>query len=143
MNDVLRVLVPVDGSDPARRATQHVLALAARGIPVEVHLLNVQPAVHGVAASLVSHSDLEGYHRDEGMKVLAESIGMVEAAGLTPHVHIGVGPPGDTVLAFAERLACDQIVMGTRGRGSVSTLLLGSVARHVAGASAVPVTLLR
>jgi len=143
MSAVLRILVPIDGSDPSRRATQHVLDLAARGLLLEVHLLNVQPAVRGVAASLVSHGDLESYHREEGMKALAESLRLVEAAGLTPHAHVGVGDPGDSVLAFARRLSCDQIVMGTRGRGSVTKLLLGSVARHVVGEAAVPVTLLR
>jgi nucleotide-binding universal stress UspA family protein len=143
MSAVLRILVPIDGSDPSRRSTQHVLDLAARGLSLDVHLLNVQPAVRGVAASLVSHGDLESYHRDEGMKVLAESLGLVEAAGLKPHAHVGVGDPGETVLAFARRLDCDQIVMGTRGHGSVTGLLLGSVARHVVGGAAVPVTLLR
>lgn len=143
MNAVLRILVPTDGSDPARRATQHVLDLAARGLLLEVHLLNVQPAVLGVAASLVSHGDLESYHRDEGMKALAQSLRLVEAAGLTPHAHVGVGDPGGTVLDFARRLNCQQIVMGTRGHGSVTGLLLGSVARHVVGEAGVPVTLLR
>ena len=143
MNAVLRILVPTDGSDPARRATQHVLDLAARGLLLEVHLLNVQPAVLGVAASLVSHGDLESYHRDEGMKALAQSLRLVEAAGLTPHAHVGVGDPGETVLAFARRLNCQQIVMGTRGHGAVTGLLLGSVARHVVGEAGVPVTLLR
>lgn len=143
MSAVLRILVPTDGSDPSGRATQHVLDLAARGLTLDVHLLNVQPAVRGVAASLVSHGDLESYHRDEGMKVLAEPLRQLEAAGLAPHAHVGVGDPGDTVLAFARRLNCEQIVMGTRGRGSVTERLLGSVARKVAGESAVPVTLLR
>ena len=143
MNDVLRILVPTDGSDPSRRATEHVLDLAKRGLLLEVHLLNVQPAVRGMAASLVSHGDLESYHRDEGMQALAESLRLVEAAGLTPHAHVGVGDPGETVLAFARRLSCDQIVMGTRGHGSVKELLLGSVARLVVGKAAVPVTLLR
>ena len=77
MREALRVLVPADGSEPARRATQHVLDLAARGLSVEVHLLNVQPAVRGVAASLVSAGDLEHYHREEGMKALAESMQLV------------------------------------------------------------------
>ncbi len=143
MSAVLRILVPIDGSDPSRRAAQHVLDLAARGLSLEVHLLNVQPALRGVAASLVSHGDLESYHRDEGMKALAESLRLVEAAGLKPHAHVGVGDPGETVLAFARRLNCEQIVMGTRGHGSVTGLLLGSVARHVVGEAAVPVTLLR
>ncbi len=143
MNDALRILVPIDGSAPSQRAVQHVLDLAARGLPVEVHVLNVQPAVRGVAASLVSHSDLESYHRDEGMQVLAESLRLVEAAGLKPHAHVGVGDVGDTVLAFARQLSCHQIVMGTRGHGAVAEHLLGSVARHVASGAAVPVTLLR
>ena len=143
MTDALRILVPSDGSAPSVRATQHVLGLAARGLLVDVHLLNVQPAVRGVAASLVSHSDLECYHRDEGMKALAEPLRLVEAAGLKPHAHVGVGDPGETVLAFARRLNCDQIVMGTRGHGSITGLLLGSVARHVVTQAAVPVTLTR
>ena len=143
MSGPLRVLVPTDGSEPARRATLHVLDLAARGLPVDVHLLNVDPAVRGVAASLVSAADIEGYHRDEGMKVLAESLRLVETAGLKPHAHVCVGDPGEMILAFAKRLDCDQIVMGTRGLGPVTELLLGSIARHVVAGAIVPVTLVR
>lgn len=143
MSAVLRILVPIDGSAPSRRAAQYALDLAARGLSLDVHLLNVQPAVRGMAASLVSGDDIESYHRDEGMKALSESLRLVEAAGLEPHAHVGVGDPGETVLAFARRLNCDQIVMGTRGLGSVTELLLGSVARHVVADAAVPVTLLR
>jgi len=143
MSEVLRVLVPVDSSEPAHRATLHVLHLAARGLSVEVHLLNVRPAVRGVAASLVSAGDLENFHREEGMKALEESRQLVEAAGLKPHAHVCVGDSGAMILAFATRLHCEQIVMGTRGLGPVSELLLGSVARHVVGGSAVPVTLVR
>jgi nucleotide-binding universal stress UspA family protein len=143
MSKLRRFLVPTDGSDHARHALQFVLSLAADGVEVEIHLLNVQPAVRGVAASMVSHADLESYHREEGMKVLTVEAAVVEAAGLTPHLHVGVGDAAGTVLAFAERLACDHIVMGTRGLGGVAGLLLGSVARDVAGGAKVPVTLLR
>jgi nucleotide-binding universal stress UspA family protein len=143
MSGPLRVLVPTDGSDHARRAMLHVLDLAARGLSVEVHLLNVRPAVRGVAASLVSAEDREDYHREEGMKALAEPRRLVETAGLKPHAHVGVGDPGEMILAFARQLSCEQIVMGTRGLGPVSELLLGSAARHVVAGAAVPVTLLR
>ncbi len=143
MSDLIRFLVPTDGSEPSQRAIRHVLDLAGHGLTVEIHLLNVQPAVRGVAASLVSQSDLDSYHREEGMKALATSIGIVEAAGHKPHIHISVGDPGEVVMTFARRLECGQIVMGTRGLGSVSGLLLGSVARHVVGDGSLPVTLLR
>ena len=143
MNNPLRVLVPTDGSDPAQRAMRHLLDLAARGLAVEVHLLNVQPAVRGVAASLVSSDDLESYHREEGMKALAVSLQLVETAGLKPHVHVCVGNSGEMIVSFARKLNCEQIVMGTRGLGPVTELLLGSVARHVVAGAAVPVTLVR
>ena len=143
MNAPLRVLIADDGSDPARRAVAHVVSLAARGLAVEVHLLNVQSSVRGSAASLVSASDLQDYHRDEGMQALGESIRQIEAAGIKPHVHVCVGDPGSSILAFAERLQCEQIVMGTRGHGIVETVLLGSVAQHVVVRAKLPVTLVR
>jgi nucleotide-binding universal stress UspA family protein len=143
MTGALRILVPTDGSEPSVRATQHVLDLSARGLLLEVHLLNVQSPVRGVSASLVSHEDLQSYHRDEGMKALMESMRLVKAAGLTPYAHVDVGDPGETVIAFARRLNCDQIVMGTKGHSLVREMLLGSVARHVVGEAPVPVTLVR
>ena len=138
----LRILLPTDGSEASRRATQHVLDLAARGLPLEVHVLNVQPALRGVA-SFVSQANVEGLHRDEGMKAMAESLRLLETAGHKAHAHVGVGDAGDIVLAFALRLNCDQIVMGTRGLGAVAKLILGSVASKVVGSATVPVTLVR
>jgi nucleotide-binding universal stress UspA family protein len=143
MSAPLRILIPDDGSDPAHRAVAHVVSLAARGLSIDVHLLNVQSAVRRSAASLVPARDLEDYHRDEGMRALAESIRQIEAAGLKPHSHVCVGDPGESILTFAERLQCEQIVMGTRGHGIVGTLLLGSVAQHVVAHSKLPVTLVR
>lgn len=143
MSEALRLLIPSDGSDASRRAVAHVLSLAARGLLIEVHLLNVQSALRGSAASLVSPRDLEDYHRDEGMLALGESVRQLETAGLKPHVHVSVGTPGEIILAFAEKLHCEQIVMGTHGRGRVGAFLLGSVAHHVVVHAALPVTLLR
>ena len=143
MNDAaIRILLPIDGSDASRRATQHVLDLAARGLRLEVHVLNVQPALRGVA-SFVSHADVESFHRDEGMKAMEEPLRLLEAAGHKAHVHVSVGDAGEIVVAFAKRLNCDQIVMGTRGLGAVANLMLGSVAWKVVGSATVPVTLVR
>ena len=143
MSAPLRVLIPCDGSEPSGRAVAHAVGLAGRGLPIEIHVLNVQPAVRGGAASLVSPRDRESYHRDEGMKVLAGALRQIEAAGLTPHAHVSVGDPGETIVAFAQRLQCDHVVMGTRGFGTVANLLLGSAARHVVGHGVLPVTLVR
>ncbi len=143
MSDIPRILIPVDGSEHARNAIAHALSMTAANPAAEIHLLNVQPPVRGAAASLVAQSDLESYHREEGMTVLADAAKTVEAGGKRPPLHVGVGDPGETVLAFAKRLACTQIVMGTRGLGGVGAFLLGSVARDVAGSADIPVTVIR
>lgn len=143
MTELLRILVPMDDSDSARRAARHVADLARRGLPVEVHLLNVQPPLRGAAVSLIAQSELNDYHRAEGMQALAQSERIIEAAGLKAHLHVGVGDPGEQIVAFSERLDCQHIVMGTRGLGEAASLILGSVAHHVVHASELPVTLLR
>jgi nucleotide-binding universal stress UspA family protein len=142
MSAPLVFLVPVDGSGHALAATRHVADLARRGLPVVLHLLNVQAPVRGTAAMLIAKSELDSYHRDEGMKALAPARQEAEALGTTPHVHVTVGQPGDMILAFAERLGAQQICMGTRGYGGVTGAVLGSVANHVVARSPVPVTLL-
>lgn len=143
MSTPLRVLVPVDGSVPSLSAVQHVVDLAQRGLAVELHLLNVQPPVRGAAAMLIAKAELNDYHREEGMKALADATQALKVAGIAPRLHVSVGSPGAVVLAFAERLSAQLIVMGTRGYGSgVSGAVMGSVANNVVAGASIPVTLL-
>jgi nucleotide-binding universal stress UspA family protein len=143
MIDTLRILLPMDGSPAALRAVEYVIELARRGLPLGIHLLNVQAPVRGTAAALIAKSELDDYHRDEGMKVLAGARLRLEDAKLPVHLHVGVGHTGESVLAFARRLDCQQIVMGTRGLGGVAGMIMGSVASYVMAETAVPVTLIR
>ncbi len=143
MTGVLRVLVPVDGAVPPLQAVQHVVDLVLRGLAVELHLLNVQAPVRGSAAMLIAKSALEAYHRDEGMKALAGAVDALRVVGITPHLHVAVGPPGRMVLGFIARLGCGLVVMGTCGYGGgVAGAVMGSVASDVVTGTSVPVTLL-
>lgn len=143
MTENLRILVPTDDSPSALRAVDHVIGMARLGLAVEVHLLNVQAPLRGTATLLIGQAARDDYHREEGMKVLARAQRKIEQAGLPVHLHVSVGEPGETVLVFARRLGCHQIVMGTRGLSGVAELIIGSVARHVAANSEIPVTLVR
>ncbi len=53
----------------------------------------------------------------------------------------GLGGPADVLLDEAERLDADLIVVGTRGRGGLAELLLGSVSRSVAARAQRPVAI--
>lgn len=143
MSGTLRILAAVDGSVPSLRAVQHVLELIRRGLAAELHLVNAQPPLRGTAALLLGRDGREDYHREEGLKALADAVQALATAGLPPHLHIAVGAPAQVVLAFAQRLGVQQIVMGTRGfGGGVAGAVMGSVASDVVTGASVPVTLL-
>ena len=140
---MIRILVPVDGSETALRAVAQAVRLAeASKEPVELHLLNVQPpVVSGNVKMFVGREAVESYYRDEGEKALSAARARVEQSGVAHKYHIGVGPIAETIAAYVKDQDCAQVVMGTRGLGAIKGLVLGSVTTKVLHLTAVPVTL--
>jgi nucleotide-binding universal stress UspA family protein len=143
---MLKLLVPVDGSDPSTRSIEHLLAkLPSLKQEGEFHLLNVQPPVPGGShvASVLGHERLKQYHLDEGMAALKPAMQKLEAAGVQFKHHIVVGEAAAVIAEFAKEKACDEIVMGTHGSSATASFLLGSVALKVIQLSDVPVLLVK
>lgn len=141
---MLKMLVPVDGSESSGRAVDHLIRkLGSYKDAAEIHLLNVQQPVSGDISAFVSRDVIAGFHREEGMKALAPARQKLDAAGVKYRHHIGVGDPAETIAKYAKEKGVDQIFMGTRGMGGVSNLVLGSVATKVIHLSPVPVLLVK
>lgn len=140
---MLKVLVPLDGSENANRVLDHVMKLRAASGELDIHLLNVQIPVDGHARSFVSRDDLETWHREEGLAALAAARAALDAAGVPYTHHIALGHVADTIVRYATEHRFDKIVMGTHGRGALLQALLGSVAHAVLERSPVPVTLVK
>jgi nucleotide-binding universal stress UspA family protein len=140
---MLKILAPVDGSEHAQRAVAQAIRFAENSKqPVELHLLNVQPPiVSGRAQAFVGRDTVEAFYREEGEKALAAARTLLEKSGVVYVHHIGVGPIAETIAAYVKDKHCSQVIMGTRGHGAVSGLLLGSVATKVLHLVTVPVTL--
>lgn len=51
--------------------------------------------------------------------------------------------PAEVLAALADELGCDHIVMGTRGLGAISGIVLGSVTRKVLHLTRIPVTCIK
>jgi len=140
----LRVLLANDGSAHADRATAYVCALQEAGVPLAVHLLNVQPRVlSGSVRRFVSQADINAYFRKQGEIALSSASSQLERAGVKHQSHVTAGPLAETIVSEAHKHRCTRIVMGTRGLGSVTGLVFGSVTYGVVHLAEMPVTLVK
>ena len=57
--------------------------------------------------------------------------------------HVIVGRPANVIIETATRLGTDLIVMGSRGRGTIATMVLGSVSAEVGHHASCPVLVAR
>lgn len=139
-----RILLPVDGSEPAAKAVEYVCALRDARIPVEVRLLNVQMAIaSGNVRRFVSQETIDAYCRAEGEGALGPAKKALQAAGLAFSEHILTGHAGQTIARQASHWGCTRIVMGTRGLGALANVMVGSTALQVMHLSEIPVTLVK
>lgn len=141
---MLKILVPVDGSDNSNRAAAHIVKFYRGNAEVDVHLLNVQiPIDSGHARLFVSPDQIEDYHREEGLAALAGARRILDEAGVPYTHHIAVGRVAETIVRYANERGFDKIVMGSHGRTGLMEVVVGSVAREVVQRSQIPVTLVK
>lgn len=145
MGIAMKVLLPVDGSDCALRAVDHLIAHSEwfREVP-EIHLLHVHaPIPIGRVQAHVGKETLHAYYLEESQQALSEAQKKLDAAGRFHTTHIHVGQPAEVIARVAAELGCDLLVMGTLGRGGLAGLVMGSVANRVLHLVSCPVLLVK
>ena len=141
---MLKVLLPVDGSPSALRATQKLIDTLAwyKESPtielVAVHL--PVPRVPNMGA-FVSKEMIQKYYDEESATMLAPSRKLLDAAGVKYTVHQLVGPIAETIVGRATESGSNMIYMGTRGMSALANMAMGSVATRVLHLSHIPVVL--
>jgi nucleotide-binding universal stress UspA family protein len=141
-----KVLVAFDGSDSSKRALQYVIDFARdHAATLEVHLLNVQqePVLYGEYVTSTIIDQLQQSLIASADQALEWPIDQLKAAGISYKAHTALGNVAAKVSEFADQLGCDTVVMGTRGLGSFTGMLLGSVATRVIHEVSVPVLLVK
>ena len=139
-----RVLVPVDGSEPASRACDLVFTEFPEATMVLLHVINPAEAGYTAGATFPSYSE-EWYEQetDRAEDLLDDLEAEAEAHGVPVERAIEVGKPTRVIVDYAREADVDHVVMGSHGREGVSRILLGSVAETVVRRSPVPVTVTR
>lgn len=144
-----KVLVPLDGSELAECALNHVKSLSKDGSVGELTLLNIvnvdipwfrsedgheQFDINKVRENVFNSSQkyltgVESRLASEGFKVKIESL---EA-----------NRPAHAIIEYAQKNGMDMIVIATHGYTGMKGMMMGSVALGVIHQSHVPVLLIR
>lgn len=135
-----RIVVGVDGSAGSRQALAWAVEEARlRGATLDVVHAWHEPYVGGYPYTLVSYDpgEWEASARELLRKVLAE----VDTAGITVEKVVVHGLAARSLIEAAK--GADLVVVGTRGLGGFSGLLLGSVSSHVVHHAPCPTVVVR
>ena len=140
----MRIVLAVDGSPASTRAARHVASLYRQlAEKPEVIALHVdEPLLRSVAMALGTQG-VDRYHADNGKHALKGAKPVLTRAGISFTEKVLVGDPAQTIVKFIKSSKCDQLVMGSHGRGAFKNLVLGSVATKILSQCDVPVTIVR
>ena len=141
-----KVLIPIDGSDCALRGVALVIAKRALYLSpesLEIHLVNVQAPFSHDVSRFVSHNQVATFHHEESEQALSEARKLLDSAKVNYTCHYEVGNVAEIITSMATSLQCDQIVMGTYGRGALKEFLCGSITLKVVQLSPIPILLVK
>lgn len=139
-----RIVVGVDGSEPAERALDWAIEEARlRGARLlVVSAWHVPAAVYGPSGFVPPVSEsIDQTFEEVAAEATEDAAGRGREAGVDVETDVREGNPAEILVEAAE--SADLLVVGSRGRGGVAGLLLGSVSAHCAHHAPCPVVVVR
>jgi nucleotide-binding universal stress UspA family protein len=138
-----RIVVGIDGSQGARRALEWAVAEAKlRDAHVVVIHAWLEPAAVAVGSVVTAGGVEPEVFEDAAWRIVTDLLAEVDTTGLPQGIetHVVAGGPARALLDAAKD--ADLIVVGSRGLGGFSGLLLGSVSQQVAHHATSPVVII-
>ena len=147
----MKILLPIDGSEPALEAVHHAIRLVHAGLQASFVLGNVQEPA-SLYEVVVAHDAqvIEEVRDAAATHALGPAQALLAAIGAEFESEAVTGDAGHMLVDIAERFDCDMIIMSAHGASSSGTALvarditkLGSVANSVLHSTGLPVMLVK
>lgn len=140
----MKVLLAVDGSKHTKKMLAYLSTHEGLlGTNPDYVVLNVQLPIPPRAAKAVGKEIVANFHRVEAEAVMNPVCKYLDMHNANYKTRTVVGNAADEILKIAEKDKVELIVMGSRGHGSIRSMILGSVAQKVLTHSEVPVMIVR
>jgi len=136
-----RIVAAIDGSPHSQKVIAYAADLARR-YDARIYLVYA----YGPLPTWLGDDQLNELAAEEvsrGESLLQPYADILTRAGLSVEMEVLEGPPARAILAVAEARDSDLIVMGSRGLGAITGLLLGSVSERVVRTARRPVLVVR
>ena len=139
-----RILIATDGSPSATQAIEFGLELAEEH-GVEPTFVHVAPGTEVLPVTGFAMGPVTVPHEPEDydMESLHDAVRLAEERGIHAHTKLLVGDAVKEIVRFADSVDADLLVVGSRGHGTISSALLGSVSRGILHAANRPVLIVR
>ena len=142
-----KMLLATDGSEEAELATRAAVELA-EGTGSELHVVYVEPLPDFMKKN---DAGMPGYDRQlykmiegEGRETLRKLVWRVKVAGgSVAKAHLRMGAVVKEIVALADELEADLIIVGSRGLRGIKRALAGSVSESVFRHARCPVMVVR
>lgn len=140
----MKILVAVDGSSYSKKMLAYLAAHDEwLGPQHQYTVVHAVPAVPPRAASVLDKALLKSYYDDTATGVFKPIRTFFEKQGLKAHFVAKTGPAAEVIAESARKGDYDLLVMGSHGHGTLTNLVMGSVATKVLANCSAPVLLVR
>ncbi len=138
------ILVAVDGSRSSQRALDYAIR-QANGSPTRVLLTYIQtiPDFYANRKEYLRRPENKRLAQRLAKEAIAPAARKLTKAGVAHQTTVKWGDVASEIVRTATQSNSDAIVMGSRGRGLVKSLILGSTAMKVLQLSPVPITIVK
>jgi nucleotide-binding universal stress UspA family protein len=143
-----KILFPTDGSENSQKAISYVIDLAKKynSEVIILHSHELSGIVYSPAGAPNYYSfdvELENELFSSCKQILQAKEKELKDAGVTlVKTILEKGNAGSSILKIIENENCDLVVIGSRGLGTIKSLLLGSVSNYVIHHTQCPVLLI-
>ncbi len=140
----MKILVAVDGSAYTKRMLAYLAAHDEwLGAHHEYTLFHAVPPVPPRAADVLDKATLKTYYDEGAEKVFKPLRGFFARQGLKANFVAKVGSAAEVIAAAANKGGYDLLMLGSHGHGTLTNLVMGSVATKVLANCGTPALLIR
>ena len=140
---IQKILLPTDGSEYAEKTIRYALKLAkALGANIEV-MYAFQPSTSLRKRAAMMMEEYRKALEEDAQEIVTEVAERFRSEGLTVSATVVEGPAAEAILRAIDELKPSLVVMGARGGGGFTNVLLGGVAEQVIHHSPVPVLVVK